>query len=85
MSGIDWTYNEKLGRYTTALWDGLMEGCGTCTFARTNMNNPQGWHTQAIECCRYPPKVVINNAQPTQMRPRAADSDWCGEYKRNQP
>lgn len=80
-AGTNWERDPD-GRSTTRLWSSLMEGCGSCHFARENVDNVNRWRTQNVECLRFPPAMVVKNGQPTQARPRTHVADWCGEYRR---
>lgn len=78
---------------TDLLWEGLREGCGTCTFRfrRSAWTTVKGVEIVTYECRRFPPTViqqierdVVGNPsyEIGQYHPRQNETDWCGEYKR---
>ncbi len=70
----------------SGLWEGVREGCGTCTFWWAFDGTPNFG-----SCKRRPPVMVaVSNSDPwgkmvqsvEQHVPQTAEADWCGEYVR---
>lgn len=77
---------------SSALWDGVREGCGTCAFGtRREWKGTDDIVRVSVQCRRFPPSMIPVSRNDgygnlswdvEQHHPTQEQHDWCGAYKR---